>query len=165
MIAECREYLIDKVSKAGIKTKIKTTTKDLKASNESHIGALLFEDEEFERDIKKTNYADEKGIKRKRTKIFARKTSFSVVIGEYEQVKCELIFEEFMKLIGTGMYIDGNFVEISPKKAAWFDEKDSILKAQVAVQILIEIDGGIYKDTEFKKVNDIGVEVEIQKEG
>lgn len=165
MIAECREYLVDKVIKAGIKTNIRITMKDLKASNESHIGAVLFEDEEFEINIKKTNYVDEEGNKQKRTKMFDRKTSFSVVIGEYEQSKCEIIFENFMKSIGTGLYIDNNYIEISPKKASWVDKDDSILKSKVAVQVLIEFDGGIYKDTGFKKVNDIGVDVEIQKEG
>ena len=165
MIAECREYLVDKVNKAGIKTKVKTTMKDLKLSNESHIGAVLFEDEEFEKDIKKTFYVDQLGNKKKRLKIFDRKTTFSVVIGEYEQSKCELIFAEFMVLIDAGFYIDDNYVEIVPKKASWVDEKDSILKSKVAVQIFIEFDGGIYKDTGFKKVNDICVEVEISKEG
>lgn len=165
MIAECREYLIDKVIKAGIKTKVKTTMKDLKASNESHIGAVLFEDEEFEKDIKKTFYFDELGRKQKRIKIFSRKPSFTVIIGEYEQSKCELIFKEFITLIDAGFHSDGNYIEVTPKKASWVDKDDSILKSKVAVQVLIEFDGGIYKDSGFKKVNDIGVEVEISKEG
>lgn len=118
MIAECREYLIDKVIKAGIKTKVKTTMKDLKASNEAHIGAVLFEDEEFEKDIKKTFYVDELGNKKKRLKIFDRKTTFLVVLGEYEQSKCELIFAKFMVLIDEGLHIDGNYIEIVPKKAS-----------------------------------------------
>lgn len=162
MIAECREYLIDKVIKAGIKTKVKTTMKDLKASNENHIGAVIFEDDEFEKNIQKTCYVDELGNKKKRLKIFDRKTTFSVVIGEYEQSKCELFFANFMVLIDAGFYIDGNYIEIVPKKASWADEQDSVLKAKVAVQVLIEFNGGIYKDSAFKKVNDIGIE--IQKE-
>lgn len=165
MISECREYLIDKIIKAGIKTKVKTTMKDLKASNENHIGAVLFEDDEFEKNIKKTFYVDESGNKKKRLKIFDRKTTFSVVLGEYEQSKCEVIFANFMVLIDAGFHIDGNYIEITPKKASWVDKDDSVLKAKVAVQVLIEFDGGIYKDSEFKKINDIGVEAEIQKEG
>lgn len=165
MINECREYLIERVAKAGIKTKVKTTMKDLKASGESHIGAVLFEDDEFEKNIMKVIYTDELGNKKKRQKIYDRKTTFSVVIGEYEQFKCETIFANFMTLIDSGFYSNGNYVEIIPKKASWVDEKDSVLKAKVAVQILIEFDGGIYKDSGFKKVEDIGVEVEIQKEG
>ena len=39
-----------------------------------------------------------------------------------------------------------------PQKAVWFDEKDSILKSKISVQILIEFDGGIYKDSGFKKI-------------
>lgn len=52
-----------------------------------------------------------------------------------------------------------------PQKAVWFDEKDSILKSKISVQILIEFDGGIYKDSGFKKITDIGVEADIDKEG
>lgn len=165
MIGECREYLTDKVIKAGIKTKIKTSMKDLKLSSESHIGAVLFEDDEFEKNFKRVIYTDELGNKKRRQKIFDRKTTFSVVIGEYEQNKCELIFANFLNFIDVGFYIDENYVEIELKKAKWFADGDTILKAKVAVQILIEFNGGIYKDTAFKKINDIGVEAEMQKEG
>lgn len=164
MIVECSNYLIDKVNKAGIKTKVKTTLKDLKASSESHIGAVLFEDDEFEKNIQKVIYTDELGNKKKRKKIFDRKTTFSVVVGEYEQVKCQNIFSNFMTLIESGIYIDGNYVEIIPKKAAWVEDKDSILKSKVAVQILIEFNGGIYKESGFKKIEDIDIEVNVDKE-
>lgn len=160
MIAECRDYLINKVAEAGIKTKIKTTMKDLKLSNESHIGAVLFENDEFEKDIKKTIYVDELGSKQKRTKLWSRKTSFTVIIGEFEQTKCEIIFKKFITLIDSGLHVDGNYIEIVPKKADWVEKEDSILKSKVAVQVLIEFDGGIYKDSAFKKVGDIGVEVQ-----
>lgn len=163
MIAECRDYIIDKVKAAGIKGKIKTTLKELKASNESHIGAVLFESDDFEKSSRKKIYKDEHGNKQKRTKVFDRKTSFSVVIGEYEQSKCEKIFEEFMKLITPGMYIDGNYIEFNPKKAEWIDEKDSILKSKVAVQVLIECNGGIYKDTTYKKINDVDIQIDKER--
>lgn len=163
MINECRNYLIDKVTGAGIKGKIKTSLKELKASNESHIGAVLFESDEFEKARRKKTFIDESGIKQKRTKVFDRTTSFSVVIGEYEQSKCEKIFEEFMKLITPGMYIDDNYIEFNPKKADWVDEKDSILKSKVAVQVLIECNGGIYKDTAYKKIDDVDIQIDKEE--
>lgn len=165
MISECREYLINKLKHAGIKNKIHTSLKTLNLSQDSHIGGVLFENDEFEIDSRKSVYTDEQGNKKKRRKKLDRKTKFSIVIGEYSDVKCEEIFDNFINSLDDGLYIDSNYVPIVPVKASWFDEKDSILKSKVSVQILIEFNGGIYKDGGFKKISDIGVEVEIDKEG
>lgn len=59
--------------------------KTLEKSNESHVGAVLFEGDSYTRSGSKTIYVDQEGVKRKRVKVFNRKTSFMVVIGEYEE--------------------------------------------------------------------------------
>lgn len=165
MISECREYLVNKLKDVGIKNKVLTSLKLLNMSQDSHVGGVLFEKDEFEINNNKAIYTDEQGNKKKRRKKFDRKTSFSVVIGEYSDVKCEEIFDNFLNSLDDGLYIDSNYVQIVPQKAVWFDEKDSILKSKISVQILIEFDGGIYKDSGFKKITDIGVEADIDKEG
>ena len=82
MIGQCKEYLIQKLKDAGIKSKVHTSMKTLEKSNESHVGAVLFEGDSYSRSGSKTIYVDQEGVKRKRVKVFNRKTSFMVVIGE-----------------------------------------------------------------------------------
>lgn len=47
LYTESKQYLIDKLKAAGIKSKPFTTEKALEKSQESHIGAVLFERETF----------------------------------------------------------------------------------------------------------------------
>ena len=49
LYTESKQYLIDKLKAAGIKSKPFTTEKALEKSQESHIGAVLFERETFTR--------------------------------------------------------------------------------------------------------------------
>ncbi|EES73450.1 hypothetical protein POTG_01745 [Paenibacillus sp. oral taxon 786 str. D14] len=163
MIGTCREYLVGKLRQAGIKSTVHTSMKKLKASQESHIGAVLFEGDSFIREFGKRIYYDETG-KHKRRKQFARETSFVVVIGEYEQEACERIFENFMLSLDRGIYIDGNFTEIEPGEADWVDEEDSILKSKIAVQLKVKFLGGLYRDSDFAKISELDAEVQIEKE-
>lgn len=164
MIGQCKKYLIDILKEAGIKSNVYTSMKKLEQSSESHIGAVLFEGDSFTRSGSKTKYRDQEGDKRKRVKVFSRKVSFVVVIGEYEEGKCEEIFEKFITLLNRGIVIDGNFTGIEIDDADWVDKDDSILKAKIAVQVKITFEGGLYKDTgyitpEFEQT------LEVVKEG
>lgn len=164
MIGQCKEYLIQKLKDAGIKSKVYTSIKKLEQSNESHIGAVLFEGDGFTRSGSKTIYVDQGSDKRKRVKIFDRKTSFVVVIGEYEESKCESIFEKFIGLLDRGILIDGNFTAIEIDDADWVDENDSVLKAKIAVQVKITFEGGLYKDTGYM-TPEFEQTIEVVKEG
>lgn len=61
LYTESKQYLIDKLKAAGIKSKPFTTEKALEKSQESHIGAVLFERETFTRNGSKKRYRDEEG--------------------------------------------------------------------------------------------------------
>lgn len=164
MIMQCREYLIKKLEEAGIKRKIYTSLKELKASQEPHVGAVLFESDKFERSGSKKVFKDDQG-KNKRLKLFDRKTFFTVTIGEHQQDKCEELFESFMAALDSGILINGNYIAIEIEEADWVDKDDSILKSKIAVQILIRFDGGIYKDIKYARIQDIEVEnIEMVKE-
>ncbi|MDR9503407.1 SON protein [Brevibacillus agri] len=163
MIGACRDYLIQKLQQAGIKSTVHTTMKKLKNSQESHIGAVLFEGDSFEREFGKRIFTDESG-KRKRRKQFSRETSFVVVIGEYEQEACERIFESFMLSLDRGIYIDGNFTAIEPGEADWVDDEDSLLKSKIAVQLKVKFVGGLYRDSDFAKVSELVADVKLEKE-
>ncbi|PHS34902.1 MAG: SON protein [Alkaliphilus sp.] len=160
MIGLCMEYLKEKLVQAGIKGMIRTTEKEVNLCRDSHIGAVLFEKEKFERaDSKKVYY---EGIaKKKRTKTFDRQAYYSVTIGEYSISKCEEIFLKFMESLDRGLLdLRGNYIYIEVEGAAWVDEKDSILRSKMAVQILISFRGGIYRDVTYKKLQDVSVEEE-----
>lgn len=83
LYTESKQYLIDKLKAAGIKSKPFTTEKALEKSQESHIGAVLFERETFTRNGSKKRYRDEEGTLHKRRKIMERATTFGVIIGGY----------------------------------------------------------------------------------
>lgn len=163
MIGACREYLAQKLQQAGIKSKVHTSMKKLKASQESHIGAVLFEGDSFVREFGKRIYHDDAG-KHRRRKQFTRETSFVVIIGEYEQDVCEGIFERFMLSLDRGIPIDGNFTTIEPGEADWVDDEDSLLKSKIAVQLKIKFVGGLYRDSDFAQINELQTTVQLEKE-
>ena len=74
MYAESKQYLIQKLKEAGLKSNPYTSEKALEKSQESHIGAVLFEDESFLRNGSKTLYKDQEGAQKKRRKVFDRTT-------------------------------------------------------------------------------------------
>ena len=74
---ESKEYLLDKLKAAGLKSKPYTTQKALEKSQESHIGAVLFESETLLRNGSKTRYRDQEGAQKKRRKVFDRALAFT----------------------------------------------------------------------------------------
>lgn len=165
LYTQSKQYLIDKLKEAGIKSKPYTTEKALAKSQESHIGAVLFESESISRNGSKTHYKDEQGAQKKRRKVFDRELSFSVIIGDYTDEAVEIMFEKFLSSLNRGIYVNGDFVPIEVGTADWVDKDDSILKAQVAAQVSITFGGGIYRDTDFAKVSEINVESVTKNNG
>ena len=149
----------------GGKSKPYTTQKALEKSQESHIGAVLFESETLLRNGSKTRYRDQEGAQKKRRKVFDRALAFTVIIGDYTDEAVESMFGAFLSSLDRGIYVNGDFVPIEVEGADWVDKDDSILKAQVAVQIKIRFDGGVYRDTDFAKVSDVAVESITKNEG
>lgn len=158
LYTEAKKYLLDRLKEAGVKSKPHTTRKSLERSQDSHVGAVLFESEDIARNGSKTRYSDQTGAQKKRRKVFDRRIAFTVIIGDYTEDAVESMFERFLSGIGSGITVDGNFVPIEVEAADWVDSDDSILKAKVAVQIKIRFDGGVYRDTDFAKVSELVVE-------
>lgn len=157
MFVQCRNYLVDKLKEAGIKTQPYISMKKLRATQESHIGAVIFDEETLARNGSKTIYKDERSDRKKRRKVFDRNLTFIVIIGEYSEDKAEEIFKRFLAVLDRGLMIEGNFIPIEPETAEWVDEDDSILKAKIAVSLKVRFEGGIYRDTGFAKVNNIEI--------
>lgn len=158
LYGESKNYLLGQLVASGLKSKPYTTEKALEKSQESHVGAVLFESETVLRNASKTYYTDQAGARTKRRKVFDRKLTFQVVIGDYTDDAVETMFEAFLNNLDRGIYVDGNFVPIEVEGADWVNKDDSILKAQVAVQVTVTFNGGLYKDTKLAAL--AGVEVE-----
>ena len=154
-----KKYLLDKLVEAGLKSKPYTALKSLEKSQESHVGAVLFFSEDLARNGAKRFYKDQEGAQQKRRKVFDRDITFHVVIGEYTDDAVEALFERFIKSLDRGIWDDGNFVPLEVKGSSWSDKEDSILKAEVSVEVEIIFEGGIYKDTGSYKIQDIESEI------
>lgn len=165
LYGESKTYLLGKLTEAGLKSKPYTTGKALEKSQESHVGAVLFESETLNRNHSKTYFVDQEGVRKKRRKLFERKLTFSVVIGGYTDDEVEELFERFLGSLDRGIYVDGNFVSIEVDEADWVNKDDSILKAQVAVEVRISFDGGLYQDTGFGRLSKLEVEAEDRNKG
>lgn len=152
MYIECRDYLVEIIKAAGIKREVHINQKTLDVDNEPHKAAIIAESDEQKRSGQKVSYIDQEGKKHKRTKQFDRTLTFIVTIGDYTYAQVETIFESFLRLIEAGIYIDGNYTEISLLPATWYDEEDKIIKSKAAVVFKVQFAGGLYKDTGYKKI-------------
>lgn len=147
-----KNYLITKLKESGIKSQVYTNMKKLKQANEPHLGAVLRNGESFERSGSKTNYVDQQGQRMRRVKLWNRDTTLRVIIADTSEEKVEEILEEFLILLGKGVAVDGNWVNIVVGEADWVEEGDSVLKAKIAVQFDVTFEGGIYQDRVKKEV-------------
>ena len=98
LYAESKAYLLEKLKAAGLKSKPYTTIKGLEKSQESHVGAVIFEQETISRNGSKTLYRDQQGAQKKRRKVFNRNLTFTVTIGDYTDDAVEAMFENTLKI-------------------------------------------------------------------
>lgn len=155
MFAECRKTIKESIP-GTFKGNIHTSRKTLKRNNESRVAAVLFEEDDLEKDGSKRLYMDENGRHKRRRK-YKRKLAFSVVLGEYSIEKVEEMYDSFLQNLPDGIYVNGNYVSIEPTNADWLDDEDNIMKAKCAVQVKVVCDGGIYKDSEFIKISEVDI--------
>ena len=160
--AESKAYLLAKLKEAGVKSKPYTAMKRLEKSQESHVSAVIFDKETIARNGSKKIYRDQQGAQKKRRKVFDRDLTFAVIIGDYSDDTVEALFEKFLESLDRGIWVNGNLVPIEAEDAEWADEEDSILKARVAVRVMVTFSGGLYRDTDFGPLTNIEIAA-IQK--
>ncbi len=158
LYAASKAYLLAKLKEAGLKSKPYTTIKGLEKSQESHVGAVIFDEEAISRNGSKTYYTDQEGARKKRRKVFNRNLTFTVTIGDYNDDTVEAMFEKFLASLDRGIYVNGDFAPIEVEGADWVNKDDSILKAQVAVQVAITFQGGLYRDTDFGPLTHVEID-------
>ena len=162
MFTKCQQFLKDALKDAGIHTPPITSLKKLALYTDSHVGAILFDQETLVRSGSKRIFKNERGDQQKRRKVYDRSMTFDVIIGEYTAEKAEAIYERFLNTVERGLYINGNFTAAEIEGADWVEKDDSILKAQVAVQVKVRFDGGVYRDTDYIDVSskELGISAE-----
>lgn len=159
MFTECQGELIRALKAAGCEREPFLSLKNMQLSAESRISAVLCEEELVERDSGKKSYTAAGGERLKRCKLYSRNITYTVIIGDYEQVRAEQTYEKFLEELATGIYVDGNYVAIEPSEAQWMGEKDHILQAKVAVQLKVSCQGGLYQDNRMGKITDVKTEI------
>ena len=162
LYGQSKRYLLEKLTAAGLKSRPYTTLKALQKSQESHVGAVLFEREAYARNNSKKRFRDEEGAKHKRRKVFDRAVTFVVLIGDYTDDNVEAMLERFIALLDRGIMVDGNYVPIAVEGAEWVDTEDTLLKAQVAARVTVTFNGGVYIDTDFRSLAHIEM-AEVEK--
>lgn len=155
-----KEYLVRTLKAAGLKARIHESMKSLESSGEIQIGGVIRYDDVLTRSGSKKTYVDQSGARHNRTKIWNRDTKLKVIIGEATEEKCEQIFEEFLKKLGRGIWIDGNWTGIEVEDIDWIADKDTILKSRMVVEIIITFTGGIYRDTDYAPVDQVSLDVQ-----
>lgn len=151
MIEE-KNFLIQNLQDAGVKTKIHTTMKSLKNSSEIHLGAVLYIEERFTRSNSKRKYIDQTGVSKQRNRKFIRETELKVVIADSKEEKVDEILTQFMTQISRGMAVNGNWENLEIGKVTWYEKEDTILKSNVSVEFNVTFTGGVYMDKELINV-------------
>lgn len=158
MYTECRDALKECLKQCGATGTIHTSRKKLRTSGESRVFAVLFEDDGLAKNKSRRIYTDDGG-KHKRRKKFDRNLTFSIVIGEYDIEKVQELYDSFLENIPDGIYVKGNYVDMEPTVADWMDDEDTIIRAKCAVQVKVVCRGGVYKDTDYAKADDVEIAV------
>lgn len=158
-----KEYLVQALKKAGIKARIHESLKTLESSGEIQTAGVIRYDDAFTRSGSKKTYADQEGLKHKRTKIWDRETKLKVIIGEATDEKCEEIFDRFLLALERGIWINGSYTPIEVGEVDWIDGKDSILRSRIAVEAVITFKGGVYRDTDYAVIEDVAADIKEEK--
>lgn len=89
--------------------------------------------------------------------LYDRVLTVDVIIGEEDKAKLDSIFSAFVAALGRGFTDEGHYIAIEIGEAEWVDKKDSILNANIAVELQVKFRGGIYKAITYKQLDDIQI--------
>lgn len=145
MIQE-KQYLIDTLKEAGIKTHVYTSIKKLTAANEYQVAAVLKVKEKLTRSGSRKKYTDQEGQRMQRRKLWDRESKLRVIIADTDEDKVEEVLTQFLKILDKGIVENRNWEGINLDTVDWVEREDSLLKAKVAVQFDITFTGGVYVD-------------------
>ncbi len=144
-----KEYLETSLKNGGMTGRIYQSVGEMKHAQGTFYGAVLRGKDTPTRSKSKKFYRDQEDCSMLRRKHYDCVTEYNVIIAAATEEKAEEVLEGFLVCLGKGFIDDnGNWVGIEPDEADWVDEDDSVLKAKVAVQVIIKCRYGIYTDAE-----------------
>ena len=158
MIVECREYLLNTLQGLDIRGRIFTDFKELKTSNATDFGSVIFQGETPERSTEHRKFQMATGEVR-RFKIFDRKINFTVGLGSRSARHTEALYEQFLAMLKKEMTNkENNHIGIEVGNVEWIDKNDSILQSELLVQIDITFLAGLYRDHVLSPAPAIGTD-------
>lgn len=158
MLNECLAYLEQRLlSVMGENTPCFTRLAELKISAASRVCSAIPDS-----DVITFSGANAYNLDTKTNdvKLFDRVITVGVVIGERNTEALEPLFEAFLASLDESFVHAGHTVGITLGEAGWMDEKDSLIKAKLAVEIPIIFTGGIYRPKRHGKIETINIERE-----
>lgn len=164
MVDACGAYLRERLQKAlgkdelGNDAPVFWAQKDLKMCVSSLVGAAMLQNDTLTISGRKIQNL-ETGLDD--TKIWQRDVEFLVELGDDDMSKLNAAFETFLASLDHGFTHAGHYIGIELKEPAeWIDKKDSIINAELAVELPITFSGGIYKPVRYAKIKDFTLETE-----
>lgn len=158
MLKGCLAYFEERIRRVmGENAPFFTRLADLKTCMESHVSMLAVES-----DTLTHSGASSRNLLTgaEDLTVFNRTAVISVTLGEYKLETLEPLFERFMVSLDQGFLYEGHYIALEPGEAEWVDGKDSLIKAQIAVQLPFTCRGGIYRPKTFATINTITIKGE-----
>lgn len=158
MLTECLNYLKGKLlSVMNESTPYFTRLAELKISAASRVCAAI-----PDADVVTFSGANAFNLDTKTNDIkrLDRVITVGVVLGERNTEALEPLFEAFLASLDESFIYAGHAIGITLGEAGWMDEKDSLIKAKLAVEIPIIFTGGIYRPKRYGKIETINIERE-----
>lgn len=142
-----KEFLEGALKAGGMTGRIYQSVGELKHAQGTFYGAVLRGKDTPTRSKSKKYFIDQEDCSMLRRRHYDCETEYNVIIAASTEQKAEEVLEGFLIALGKG-FDDGkgNWVGIEPDETDWVDEDDSVLKAKVAVQVIIKCKYGIYTD-------------------
>ncbi len=164
MVDACMGYLKGRVAaalgndKLGAPPQVYTALQTLKTCVNPHVGAVMVREDTLTRSGRPLrNLATGQDD----LQLFDRSVTFDVVIGEESTERLAAIFDAFLVSLDRGLTHQGHYIAIElPEPADWVDKKDSVINAEIAVELPVVFRGGVYKTQTFKQLADVAIERE-----
>lgn len=141
-----KQYLTEVLRNAGVTGTIYESLKKMSEDEGTYYAGIIRCSDKTVRAKSKKKF-EQGAVTMNRLKLYDVETLYRVVIAEYDEEHLETYVEEFLKNLSKG-YDDGNgnWVGVESGDVDWVDEKDSILKAKLSVEIPITFSYGLYRD-------------------
>lgn len=158
MIARCSDYLAEKIRAVmGANCAYFTRMRELKTCAESHVAAAIVDSDLLTASGRPARNVD---IGVNDLKLFDRTVTINVVLGEYKWQTLEPLFEQLLASLDRGLFHEGHYIPLELGEAGWVGKEDSLIKAEVAVEIPFIFKGGIYKPKTFCTIENVTIERE-----